>query len=224
MPPSKKRSSGIRTPSKKKYKSLSIPRGVRSNPTGFPKQLKVSHRYYDPLVATLASGTASFYTSFRCNGMYDPRHAVGGHQPSYFDQMSALYNHWVVTKASIVVSFAAPTATSLIGCGIAIEDDASIGNDNLSQFIERPGTKTKHITVDDGVVNVYQTWSLEQNFGKGAASASIYRGNSGADPTEQQYFTIFARGINSTEASTIQMGVNIIYEAEWRELKEQLQS
>lgn len=220
MPTTKKRTSTVSTPAKKKTKSLSIPRGVRSNPTGFPKQLRVVHKYYEPLVVSLAASTDSWYGSYSCNGMYDPRLAVGGHQPLYFDQMAALYNHYVVTKAKIKVEMSSSATTTQLAGGICIEDDGTISNATLAHFIERPGTVSKGFTADDGVITFRKSWDLSQNFGKGSDTASIMRGTALANPSEQQFFTIFIRSVNALEVVGVQLGITLEYEAEWRELKE----
>ena len=42
---------------------------------------------------------------FTCNGLYDPDVSGTGHQPRGFDQMMALYDHYVVTKCKMTVMY-----------------------------------------------------------------------------------------------------------------------
>lgn len=59
----------------------------------------VTLRYCD--VYTGASGVSPFIQQMACNDCFDPDKTGIGHQPRYFDEYSALYQQYVVRKASI---------------------------------------------------------------------------------------------------------------------------
>ncbi len=72
-------------------------------PTVYPAVLHYTD-YFDvaQAVNTLA------YTNFRANSLYDPDATGIGHQPLFFDQLSALYAHYRVTALRYSVKFFAP--------------------------------------------------------------------------------------------------------------------
>lgn len=43
------------------------------------------------------------YLIMRADSLYDPQYSLGGGQPSYFDQLALLYNHYVVDASRIEV-------------------------------------------------------------------------------------------------------------------------
>jgi len=67
---------------------------------GFPKIVKMTHRYSETIRMVSSAGVPQFQR-FRANGMYDPNQTAGGHQPLFYDQMSVLYNHWKVIGARL---------------------------------------------------------------------------------------------------------------------------
>jgi len=58
--------------------------------------------YSEQFTSSPGGGSSDGFV-IRTNSMYDPRLAAGGHQPQYYDQMTALYYNWVVTDCEIVV-------------------------------------------------------------------------------------------------------------------------
>ena len=91
--------------------------------SGFPKQMQMRHRYAESITVN-AVANVDVWHLYRCNGMYDPRVALGGHQPMYFGRMGATYDHYVVTGATIridsvvVDSNATPpdSQAAIVGC------------------------------------------------------------------------------------------------------------
>lgn len=49
---------------------------------------------------TITTGGTMYFNSFAGNSMYDPQISVGGNQPAGFDEMSALYDKWVVYSST----------------------------------------------------------------------------------------------------------------------------
>jgi len=66
-----------------------------------PRQLLADNSFRTELVYAeswqyAATVTSHQYVTFRGNSVYDPYHAVGGHQPLGFDQLAALYQRYNV--------------------------------------------------------------------------------------------------------------------------------
>lgn len=192
---------------------------------GLPKMATVTHRYVDSKVMNMTGGAVSTYT-FRCNGMYDPDYTGVGHQPLYFDQMSALYNHFVVIGSKITVRFAGTIASAggnsvpIIAClqthpsvSPTYTDPLLAAEQNYSNIrLMGPGQDTKIVMTSK--------WSAKKTFGAGILANTELQGTPSADPTEQSYFTISARPMDAITNCSCQMIVTIEYIAVWKELKQ----
>jgi len=71
---------------------------VRFPGFGFPDQLKACLRYKENGVSFTASTTPAAQV-YRLNSLFDPNLTGTGHQPNYFDQLSAVYGFYCVTAA-----------------------------------------------------------------------------------------------------------------------------
>lgn len=212
------------TASKKRYsskKSFSVPYWAGRPKTGFPKQLRIRHRYVDNI--TLVSTTGALASqSFRCNGMFDPDYTSTGHQPLYFDQLSAIYNHFTVLNSKITVKFYTVTSAVVpMSVAMFINDDATVtpsgpaaqAEQSSARFGMVPGGANQQLTLTS-------KWSATQAFGPGALSDPNLQGNSAGDPTEQQLWSIQARSADLASTQTLYAQVLIEYDAVWQELKD----
>lgn len=89
---------------------------------GFPQTMiaKLRHREYGSL--TTGAGGLPQYQFYRFNGAFDPRYAVGGNQPRYFDQLCAatLYQSFTVYRTDYRVSFRNRSASDvMVGMSIS---------------------------------------------------------------------------------------------------------
>lgn len=67
------------------------------------KKTKTILRYSTASNISFPSSGIPTSVKFRVNGLFDPEEAVGGHQPRGFDEMTALYKRYRVTRACIEV-------------------------------------------------------------------------------------------------------------------------
>lgn len=94
---------------------------------------------------TLTTGTAGVFgsvTQYRLNSLYDPELTAAGHQPYYYDQMTAIYGKYKVRAVRVSVTFTTPGATADILACIHIasaENFVSISGLLGSDALERPG-------------------------------------------------------------------------------------
>jgi len=205
-------------------KRTGLYRALGSAKNGFPKMLQMTHRYVESVrIAAPASGTIGKYL-FSCNGMYDPNRTGTGHQPMYFDQLSALYNHYTVTSSRIRVEFTLETATvqSANIFGVYIDDDATITPAVVQDFAEQSTAvcQTRSATVNVPYPVIKNSWNAKKAFGGDPLSDPNLQGTSGTDPTEQQYYAIFSCDVNTAVLNTaVWYTVFIEYTATWQELK-----
>lgn len=188
--------------------------------SGFPKQLRMSHRYCD--VYSLASTAGSQPSgSFSCNGMYDPDISGTGHQPMYFDQLAAIYNHYTVLKSTIVVRLRSRGSSSAAVYAIYINDDSTVTPTNVVFRCEQSSAVYKTVGYQQSEeVVLKKTWDAKQAFGPGALADPNLQGTASANPTEQQMFTLTMSPLDGATACTVDAFVTITYDVIWQELKD----
>lgn len=193
----------------------------------FPKQLEVSHRYVIVTNLNQSAQTAPVTIQVSVNGMFQPN--SGGHQPYYFDQVSQIYNTYTVMKSKCTVTFSnvsasIPTPTV---AGIYIEDDSTITPNTILNLCEANGAVYGCMTniASDAMVTRSKSWSANSAFGGNTRDNDNLQGSSSANPTTQQFYTIFS-GAQSTGVSTTITSayITVEYTAIWDNLKQVVSS
>jgi len=120
----RKRKSSYKRKSKMPFRPQNLVR------LGFPKTTMVRLRYVDFCTLDGGAGTCA-QAIFKANGCFDPRTAIGGHQPMGFDQWSTFYNHYVVVGSKIRAHLGTGGVTPLNGAifGINLNDDVTMSTD-----------------------------------------------------------------------------------------------
>jgi len=168
------------------------PRTLVNMGLGFPKRLITKLRYTEAFnLAPAASAYA--YNDFCANGMYDPNLEAGGHQPMYFDQYMAIYNHYKVLGSKITVRIT-PKAVTEDPCfiGVYLNDDDTHTPGDIQTYQEISGNGCHRMT-PPGMASVYTFscfYSSKKTFGLLKTDALI--GTATANPTETQVFTVYA--------------------------------
>lgn len=228
---SKKYRARLRSAFKKKTTAVVPQRGYRHlrslGPLGFPKVLKVKHKYVEAGITHSCTAGALATYIFRANGMYDPNATTVGHQPMHFDQMTALYNHWTVigSRCRIKVHPAAVGTTPSVAV-LWIDDDATTTMTSVAAICEQAkGNKYLNISGISNTENTYfnRKWSAKKTFPGSTLANDSLKGTASADPTEQSYYKFSFQTVDLTNC-TIYFTVEIEYIAVWRELKELAQS
>lgn len=182
---------------------------------GFPKKLKFIHKYAD--FATFSAGAgATSIRQFSCNGLYDPDITSTGHQPSYFDNLTAIYDHYTVFRSTFRVRIL--PSTNVLQVGLYVEDDVTAVS--FAQQAAEQGTGTLGVLAQTAVrpLVLTKTWNAKEYFGGDIFDNDNLQGTSSANPTEQSYFTL---AVNSFDSLTFSYNISyeIVYEAVWDELK-----
>lgn len=188
---------------------------------GFPRRLKITHKYADNFTLTNAAGAGVFY-NFSCNGLYDPNISGTGHQPAYFDNLSAIYNHYTVIASRIKISVTtATTQTCPVNVGVFLNDDTSVAGGFLAS-LEQPSSKSQFLQVNGGAAPLVLTcsWSAKQTFGGSILGNDNLQGGSGNNPSEQTYYTIVTGPADASTATVTYFLVELEYVAIWDELKD----
>nr|WAE42276.1 MAG: capsid protein [Cressdnaviricota sp.] len=196
---------------------------------GFPKRIKMTHRYTDTQHFTVPIGAGVQKWVWGANYMYDPDVTSTGHQPMWFDQMSALYNHFTVIASKITIRAAAPA--NAVGqaqrwCLIA-NDDGSTPYSNLTGVIE-DRCKLRNVKYSGGVspntITMSEKFSAKKIFGGSVLGNPQLQGTPTSDPAEGHFFMLYFEATDATQPYLVDFIVDIEYIAIWDELKDIAQS
>lgn len=206
--------------------SQRVPRPVSHSKTkasfdsvGFPKQLKMVHRYCDTVPLQAVGALATY--KFSCNGMYDPDITSTGHQPYYFDQLTAVYNHYTVIGSKIKVTVV-PAGTFGSPCDVVLsKNDDSTAHTAMSTARERSEAVSTIINPNNPQVVVLKSkWSAKGTFGGSVLGNDALQGTSSANPTEQTQYHLQIYPSDATTTLLVYCQVEIEYIAVWDELKD----
>lgn len=139
----------------------------------------------------------------------------------YFDQLTAVYNHYTVMRSKITIQ-AVPTTTGTGIFGVYIDDDTTV-TPTLAQDLCEQNSSAYRLVCSAGSqgqpITVSKVWDAVQAFGPSTLANDDLQGNSGANPVEQQYFTIFVQDSPGAAVTTFNCLVTVEYLAIWDELK-----
>lgn len=186
---------------------------------GFPMKLMEQHTYVETIPLTTGVGGTTAYYIFSANGMYDPNISGTGHQPMFFDQMTAIYNHYCVigSRAKIEIAQTADVAVdATVGC--ILNDDTAVPA--LNGFNEHPTSSHALFAASNTTrapVVFYKYFSAKKNFGNFDQANSQFTGTSGSNPGEQMYYIVYADSTQAAAALTLRVTVTIEYTAIWSE-------
>lgn len=192
-----------------------------SIPYGMPKTNIVKLKYVDNIsINPAAVGLTSHY--FSANGMYDPDITGIGHQPLFFDQFMASYDHYRVIGSSIKVTQTPVAGTgSDTPClwGVIVDDNTFITYADAASLIESNQSGGKFSMGSRGLSGINsegknptitQNVSVKKYFG--GDLTSVHEGDKTANPADQVYYGIWAGSAdNITDPTTIYLMVEISY-------------
>lgn len=193
---------------------------------GFPGMLKMTHRYCENIILSASTGTMNSYL-FSVNGMYDPNQTGTGHQPLYFDQLSAIYNHYCVIGSKITVKAIPPQTAAGAGYTVAlfVNDDTGTANSNIMDIIEqRKGVFKVTGGVGAQRLTLVNKWSAKKNYGASPLANTDLQGTSASQPNEQAFYQICLQALDASSTVVVGFMVEIEYIAIWKELKDMLAS
>lgn len=200
-----------------------VPRGIGTvvgTTTGFPRILKFKHKYAGGYTI---SGSGTQGRRVRANNIYDPDAAIGGKQPLYFDQLSAIYNHFTVTESKIIIRVI-PTPNTVEDAYqivLWVNDDETNTPTDLENRLEQTGGQTRLCSaLNPSVITMSTSWSLWERF-RGRVGESRFTGNASAGPTEQSFYQVDVRAVDGGISNvSVYLQVEVEYTTYWTELKD----
>lgn len=155
---------------------------------------------------------------FSTNGLYDPNITGTGIQPLYFDQIMAIWNHYMVESSYIEIQPVFDDAAHSIVMALYIEDDTTTSS-SIAGAMMRPGAVSDCINTFGSTTTTLRIgWNLKRAFGNVSQNSGPFRGDASKNPDEQQYFTVFVNDKNLI-ASNLTVRVRIVFNAVFTEFK-----
>ena len=214
-------SSAAKAPRKKSRSRLTnVSRNLVKVGQAFPKTIRTVLRYVE--YGQLSPGASSYDQYFyKCNGLFDPTDAIGGHQPYAFDQYAAIYNHYKVYKSKCIVQFSSTDASRPEGVivGINVTPGASDADVGRTKMEKQDGKINYEMLTQNGDAQctITKTWNVSNYFGiqkdESELSAAVT-----ADPTELSHFCIWVQNL-AGGATYAHFNVTIEYFVEFSEPK-----
>lgn len=213
-------SSALRRPTQ--YKPKATRRNIsRLNlGKGLPKSVTMTHKFVYTYVTGGAAGALS-NKMFYCNGMFQPVQSGVTHQPMFFDQLSAIYDHFTVVSAVAkhkIVNATSSTATSYLCAWV--NDDTTVTPATINTIMEQPSAQTRIMTQSAGApIYITQKWSAAANLGRpNCIGIPDLTGTAAANPTENSLFVISSVACDGTSSIVYDVVTEIEYTAVWTEL------
>lgn len=202
---------------------------IARNRTGFPQRMRMNHRYATNIFRSAAAGAISTFV-FSANGMFDPDITGTGHQPTYFDKMAALYDHYTVlsSKVSVVAVSISTSTAKAAEIVLNLGDTASSSFSNTNNCREQPYCSYIQMplcTATNPASTINNRLSLAFNayrtFGSRALSDPNLRGDSSSNPTEGTFYYLSCQDVNIGAQVDINYMITIDYQAEWTEQRQE---
>lgn len=190
-----------------------------------PEKLNTKLIYQETVTLNPGAGGLAAVATFSANGIYDVNIGGVGHQPRGFDELIAMYDHYVVHSAQIQVQMCAQDTTTPKVLGVNLRDSGTPAT-NPNDYKESSYTTYKVGPYGgNGCIRMKKNCNIKQFLGRGSVlSDPELKGSSGANPTEQAYFHVWVAPIDTSDAGAEYVDVRIVYNVTFIEPQQPSQS
>lgn len=210
----------------KRYKKRYAKKNTKVSPTrslglGFPKKLLITHKYVESQSLTTTTGAIASYI-WSTNSLYDPNASGVGHQPMFYDQLGAIYNHYTVIGSRVRFRFV-PSGNNVVPYRIVtyINDDTGITPGTIAAMAEQNSARVTIVPMAPSNANtLILRWSAKKAMGRSVLANDALGAAVGANPAEQQYFTFALQPMDGSSTIVGYLMAEIEYIALWKELKD----
>jgi len=200
---------------------IPYPKSIVDFGTSFPMKAKMSQVYTDTIVMTSTSGVQTNY-QFCLNALFDPNITAAGHQPIYFDQMMAIYNHYTVIAAKMTVKFI-PYESNTVPVSVVLwqNDDTTTTPSVISSIQEQPAASFTIIgSAGDASKTMVLKYSPKKVFGGSILGNPYLQGSSTTTPSELSVGQVTLVGADNLTTVSVIAQVVIQYITIYTELKD----
>jgi len=189
---------------------------------GFPRKVSTTHKYVTQNLITSTAAAMQTYR-FSANGMFDPDITNTGHQPMHFDELGAIYDHYVVLGSKITIQFSnAETPGGELMVCIILNDDTNISPGSVNAALENSDVVGCLVSNNNQrVYSLSKTFSAKKVYGGESVNNPNMIGTVTANPSEQSYFDIHVQSCKAATTTAIRFLATIEYYAEWTEVRDQ---
>lgn len=191
---------------------------VRIGRQPFPKILYNTLSYAVKVAMAVTAGSGGYVIS--ANGLFKPDPLTSTAQPLYFDQLTAVYDHYAVVGSRC--KFTPLSASNLnVVYAAFVDDDSTIPAPSATNvsMLTRPGSKSSFVGnfATDRPHPVMCSYNQKSWFGGDLLASGDQQGTSAANPTETvfhvfQYFDIAVGSYN------LDLIIQVEYDVVWDEL------
>jgi hypothetical protein len=186
--------------------------------TPLPRRLKTQMKYVTNLL--ISGGVTPGLNVFSANGLYDPDVTGSGHQPRGFDQLIALYDHYVVTHSEIKVEFYFSSSGVPAVCGVQLQATSAAQSDyvdyaeqarcefGLAPMLFGGSGGATHPRVHRLGCNVQQFMGIPDPI-----TATKLQGSVSANPADQAFYHVFIQALDGSTSASITALVSLEYHA-----------
>lgn len=164
---------------------------------GIPDVLKTKLSYICHYAVTTNGST---YEVFRADSLFDPEYAVGGAQPSYFDQLALLYNHYIVDSSAIELKIVRYNGSLSENCqgmiGVIPTNDPAYTSSPLVAG-EKTYGKTVAVNLEASNASLKHYMSKQKIYGS-KYDAYVAKTGVGADPTYMPFYWVVSASTGKT--------------------------
>jgi hypothetical protein len=191
---------------------------------GFPHKLLSKLRYCDtnPVVSTLG-GMGRYF--LRWNSTFDPDITSAGHQPLFRDTFAAIYDHYAVVSATLVVTVVNTGTVPLI-CGVVTDDDSS-SSTLASTLMEQSNGVHKLLPAQAGSLSSHTftvDWDCKRVLGIDPYASETYKTAVGVNPSEESTCVIWSQPVDLATSATTYITYELQQVVVWTELTTPTQS
>lgn len=176
-----------------------------------------------PYFESVTLNTINSSYVFRLGSLYDPDVTGTGHQPCGFDQLSALYYHYIVDRVDIEVEAINNSTTVDAHVGMSI-DRTGVAIADIRQVGEDPIGKVKWLDVlGSGAASV--KWRKVVYPGRFLGVANPHSeddlwGSVTSNPSQAVFMQLHAESTDGTSTASIYFNVKLTFYTTWRERRQ----
>nr|UOF80607.1 capsid protein [Cressdnaviricota sp.] len=196
---------------------------VRGNP-GFPDEFNTKLVYIGS--ATLAGGVPTPNAHvMNANGLYDPDDTSTGHQPKYYDQLTAMYGKYLVYGVKYEVQFNNGASTAAFGVVTFNETDISgrtvesLQENRYSQLVslgQTAGSATATVKGYMSMAKLHGQAHIDSDPNQYASATS--------NPTDKAYMIIKVSSCDGTSNANVYIKFKLTYYCKFKDLQDPGQS
>lgn len=215
--PTKKQKMSIATKKTKILKPY-MPTKVYIGRQPFPLQLFNTLTYFESRTIAAVGGLAVY--QFSANSLFDPNRTGAGHQPAYFDQLMAVYDHYTVIRSRFKITPAINSTTTTPSVATVYVDDDTSAVSSLDQACEQKSCSkvSTWLPASANPPTIYYSWDAAKTFGPNPQAQDSLQGTATTSPSEESFFTFVYQDLGAATFNFTAL-VQIEYDVVFDELK-----